>query len=64
MSSANASALHIVMFLPGDTYSVEKRNLVTLIPSKNGTQISLSQNMLSGHSCHYVFSQTHLPATL
>ena len=66
MSWANASVLHIIMsslsqHLFGrktqryNTYSVEKRSQVTLIPSKNGTQLSFSQNMLSGRSCHYVF---------
>lgn len=55
MSTANASALHIIMSPSVNTYSVEKRNSLTLIRSKNGTQLSFSQNMLSGRSCHYVF---------
>ncbi len=61
---SGSPSLHIIMSPSVNTYSVEKRNAATLIRSKNGTQLSFSQNMLSGRSCHYVFSQTCLPATL
>ena len=37
MPSANASALHLIMSLSYNAYSVEKRNTITLIPSKNAS---------------------------
>ena len=37
MPSANASALHIIKSPSVNTYSIEKRNTITVIPSKNAS---------------------------